>query len=103
MITGSTGMAPGTANANGNTTSELRVAALNATALPAGASRRAMHAMPQPISGAITAKATYTGITVKTASAAAPSCGTTDATTMNSTSAVAGTGNSPSPDDAPAP
>lgn len=35
MIAGRTGMAPGTARASGNTTRELRVPALKATARPA--------------------------------------------------------------------
>src|SRR5690606_20923092 len=92
MTAGNTGIAPGTANANGKITSEFRVAELNATARPAGASNPASLASTQPTHGAIAANAAYTGNTLNAACVAAPSCGTTAATMINSTAAVAGTG-----------
>ena len=52
------GIAPGTANASGSTTSELRVLALKATARPASGASLKARATNQPISGARIANAT---------------------------------------------
>lgn len=58
MTAGITGIAPGTAKASGNTTSELRVAELNDTALLAVASSLNRLDTTHPMTGAMIANAT---------------------------------------------
>ena len=58
MIAGRIGTALGTASASGRTTSELRVAALNASARPSSAFKRVALDTAHPSSGANTANAT---------------------------------------------
>ncbi len=103
MIAGNTGIAPGTASARGNTTSEFRVPELKAIARPAGASRWKNRLISHPINGETAAKVIYIGTVIHTASIASSNCGTTAAITTNRTSAVAGTGNNPNLDNTQTP